>query len=66
MPAVSGVLPRSSRLTPGRPPAGDAGAVAEGEALYQLLRRDVVEPAGAVYRFQVELIRRWFAGANPY
>jgi len=26
----------------------------------------VVEPAGAVYRFQVELIRRWFAGANPY
>jgi hypothetical protein len=45
---------------------GYAGAVAEGEALYQLLRRDVVEPAGAVYRFQVELIRRWFAGANPY
>jgi hypothetical protein len=26
-----------------------------------LLQRDLIEPAGNGYRFQVELIRRWFA-----
>lgn len=49
------------------------GAIISREALYRqfsehldstldlLLRRDLIEPAGDGYRFQVELIRRWFA-----
>jgi predicted transcriptional regulator len=31
------------------------------EALQLLLRRDLIEPHNDGYRFQVELIRRWFA-----
>jgi hypothetical protein len=30
-------------------------------ALAQLLCRNLIEPADGGYRFQVELIRRWFA-----
>ena len=33
-------------------------------ALELLLRRELIEPADDGYRFQVELIRRWFDGAN--
>ncbi|MEZ4867315.1 MAG: hypothetical protein R3C14_38680 [Caldilineaceae bacterium] len=32
-----------------------------GRALDLLLQRDLIEPVGNGYRFQVELIRRWFA-----
>lgn len=32
-----------------------------GHSLDLLLQRDLIEPAGDGYRFQVELIRRWFA-----
>lgn len=32
-------------------------------SLDALLRRDLIEPVGDCYRFQVELIRRWFAKA---
>ncbi|MEZ4731509.1 MAG: effector-associated domain EAD1-containing protein [Caldilineaceae bacterium] len=32
-----------------------------GHALDLLLQRDLIEPIGNGYRFQVELIRRWFA-----
>jgi hypothetical protein len=35
------------------------------KALTLLLRRDVVELAEGRYRFQVELIRRWFAQFAP-
>jgi hypothetical protein len=31
------------------------------QALDQLLRRELIEPFAGGYRFQVELIRRWFA-----
>jgi hypothetical protein len=30
-------------------------------ALHQLFQRELIEPSGHGYRFQVELIRRWFA-----
>lgn len=36
----------------------EAAAAPSAEAL---IRRDLIEPADAGYRFQVELIRRWFA-----
>lgn len=32
--------------------------------LKRLLQRELIEPIGDGYRFQVELIRRWFAQAN--
>lgn len=47
--------------------AGPGGGLADalgdgaGEALELLLRRDVIELDGERYRFQVEMIRRWFA-----
>jgi hypothetical protein len=31
------------------------------ETLTQLVRRELIESIDAGYRFQVELIRRWFA-----
>jgi hypothetical protein len=31
------------------------------QTLALLTRRQLIEPVGAGYRFQVELIRRWFA-----
>ncbi len=31
-------------------------------AMERLLRRELIEPVDGGYRFQVELIRRWFAG----
>jgi hypothetical protein len=33
-------------------------------ALAQLARRDLIEPAGGGWRFQVELIRRWFSSTD--
>jgi hypothetical protein len=42
---------------------GGQNIEAKGEALEMLLRRDVVELTDRGYRFQVELIRRWFAGS---
>jgi AAA+ ATPase superfamily predicted ATPase len=39
----------------------DQGQTELDETLAQLLQRDLIEPAGNGFRFQVELIRRWFA-----
>ena len=51
----------------GLAPAVLAGALGDqaGEAIELLLRRDVIELDGDRYRFQVELIRRWFAQVAP-
>lgn len=45
-------------LAPALPDPADAAQVAE-----RLRRRELIEPAGTGFRFQVELIRRWFARA---
>jgi hypothetical protein len=36
------------------------------DALKLLLRRDLIEPTDNGYRFQVELMRRWFADEKNF
>jgi hypothetical protein len=57
-------LSPEARLLAMRIARGDDGACSDGDALNLLLRRDVLEPSDKGYRFQVELIRRWFAGTH--
>jgi len=40
---------------------GSEGEVMPNDALDLLCRREIIEPSGSGYKFQVELIRRWFA-----
>ncbi len=48
---------------------GEGGMIdADGfqkQAVAQLLRREIIEPVESGYRFQVELIRRWFSEREP-
>jgi hypothetical protein len=58
-------LSRDARLLAMRIARGSHGPDLEADGLDMLLRRDILEADDQGYRFQVELIRRWFARSNP-